>query len=516
MPGLDKKILDSIDHNRAIKRVELDIRTDFILAPHYNAIFVNAGDELWAKIYELLRSGNYCPELPLTISVPKERGFTRPGSILQPIDRLIYQALIDLVVPNLENQLDRGRAFSNEPSADENLMFEPAHQSWEKLQKKIMELCSSIGFIVKADVANYFERIPQHHLINLINAAGCTPEVVNLLEEILLAFRGRDSFGIIQGVFPSDILGNFFLSDFDAFCELNDIPSARYVDDFYLRFESAIDAQKGLINLIERLRLNGLHLNEFKSGIKHSEDVIREETEIDKLFTEAKDEVESEFMDFIYGYGFNAAWELDEYYEEPDEDYIQLEAVNRLYNSIDEYPDQADKIEKFCLPLLRASKSDIAISPVLQNLTEKPYLTRLYQAYLSKFTPENKELASELQKYFKNPNLVTDFQRMYLLGALMNASTIDRSTVNTVLHWLKSSGFSQELRGISAIFAAKHGTPQQKRTVRLEYESESSLYVRASILYASRYFTSAEKRTCIKAWGGHNIINALISQSMKK
>jgi len=46
MPGLDKKILDMIDPNKVIDRIKIDIRTDFILAPHYNAIFINTGKEL--------------------------------------------------------------------------------------------------------------------------------------------------------------------------------------------------------------------------------------------------------------------------------------------------------------------------------------------------------------------------------------------------------------------------------------------------------------------------------------
>ena len=61
MPGLDKKIIDLIDPIKVIDRVKIDVRTDFILAPHYNAIFINAGAELWARVYELLRSGQYQP-----------------------------------------------------------------------------------------------------------------------------------------------------------------------------------------------------------------------------------------------------------------------------------------------------------------------------------------------------------------------------------------------------------------------------------------------------------------------
>lgn len=514
MPGLDRKILDTIDPVRVNDRVKIDLRTDFILAPHYNAIFVNAGQEVWARVQELLRSGNYQPELPHTISVPKERGFTRPGSILSPLDRFIYQALIDNASPALEQQLDRTRTFSHVLVQDNGGMFEPAHESWETFQGKIAELCETDGYIVKADIANYFERIPQHHLINLMSAAKCAPEVVNLMEEMLLAFQERDSFGIVQGVFPSDVLGNFFLSDFDAYCDLHGIPSARYVDDIYLHFATEVEAKKGLIELIERLRQNGLHLNEYKSGIRTSHEVFREETEVDELFDEAREEVRDELVGGVTsGYGFTAEWELDEL-DEPEEADIQLAATERLYGAIEQYPEQSDKIEKFCLPLLRAAGSDSAVDAVLRGLISKPYLTRLHHAYLSRFVGENLELVKSLEELAQGPELVTDYQRMYILGALFNGRNITRNTVNMAQHWLENPRIAKEARAMAAIFSAKHGNPNQKRAVRLAYENEPSAYVRGAILYASRYFPVAEKKTCKKAWGAHNIVNSLIAQAM--
>ena len=104
---------------------------------------------------------------------------------------------------------------------------------------------------------------------------------------------------------------------------------------------------------------------------------------------------------------------------------------------------------------------------------------------------------------------------MYVLGALMGAAKIDKSTVNAALRLLAQSSVSHEVRALAAIFAARHGTPQQRRTVRLSYEKETSAYVRAAILYASRHFTGTEQKICIKAWGGHNITNALIGHALR-
>jgi len=519
MPGLDRRIIAQIDHEGVIAHVKADIRSDFILAPHYNAIFNRAGDDLWEQLSQQLRAGTYQPDLPITMSVPKERFFTRPGSILRPADRLLYQVLVDHVMDSLEESLDRTRSFSHVPSDEEGQMFEPNHESWERFQARVAEICDRSEFILKADISNYFERLPQHHLVNLMVAGGCAPEVVRLLEEMLLAFRERNSFGIVQGVYPSDALGNFFLSDFDAYCELADILSARYVDDIYMGFPSEAEARKGLANLIETLRKDGLHLNEYKSKIMPAGEVIDEETAIDRLFDEIREEIEDdETYERASPYGFEVEWEDDEDDEEEvegedEDDDLENAAVERLVENIGDYPNQEDQIEKFCLPILRSAQSDSAVDHVLENLREKPHQTRLYFSYISTFVRTNQDVVGALEELVAD-DTVSDYQRMFLLAALLRATAVTRATVNTALQWLQNRTVAKETRAMAAIFAAKHGAPQQKRTVRTSYEDEPSDYVRSAILFSSKYLTAVEKNTCKRAWGGHNAINTLIAQTI--
>ena len=525
MPGLDRSVLDKVDSDLAIARIRRDIRTDFILAPHFNAIFLKAADELWARTHEQLSSGKYAPEPVLTVAVPKVRNFTRPGSILSPIDRLVYQALADLVAPTIEAQLDRSRTFSHvvAQTGSEVHLFEPEHRCWDRFQTALRKLASKVGYFVKADIANYFERIPQHHLINLMIASGCIPEAVHLLEEILLAFQERNSFGIIQGVFPSDLLGNFYLSDIDAYCEMHGIQSLRFVDDLYLRFDSLADARRGLIRVIDRLRQEGLHLNEYKSGIRAAQLVVREETELDRLFSQTIKEIREErksqnsAAEVVTGYGFSVGWEFDGDHEDDsgDDDDITINAIERLYESLDDHTGQADKIDRFCLPFLRAAGSDIAVQRALTGITERPHLSRLYLSYVSRFVTGDSAVTKKLERLIESPMVVMDYQRMYILGALMGSAKIDRNTVNIALRLLSESNVAQEVRALAAVFAARHGTPQQRRTVRLSYEKEASGYVRAAILYASRHFTATERKICAKAWGGHNTTNALISNALR-
>ncbi|WP_420563782.1 reverse transcriptase domain-containing protein [Thalassobaculum sp.] len=515
MPGLDRSIIRAIDHDSVIAHLKSDIRSDFILAPHYNAVINRSGDDLWEQLKQQLAAGTYQPELPVTMSVPKERFFTRPGSILRPADRFLYQALVDHVMDELEESLDRQRSFSHIPSDDEGQMFEPNHVSWEHFQDRIAEICDHSSFILKADISHYFERLPQHHLVNLMTAAGCVPEVVNLLEEMMLAFRERNSFGIIQGVYPSDALGNFFLSDFDAYCELVGILSARYVDDIYMGFASESEARQGLAELIETLRKDGLHLNEYKSRILRAEDVIQEETAIDRLFDEIRGEVEDdEAYRRASPYAFEVEWEEHEESEDGEtESEIGNAAVERLMENIGHYPDHEDQIERFCLPILRSAASDSAVEYVLERLKEKPHLTRLYFSYISTFVRANVDVVEALEGLVADET-VSDYQRMFLLAVLIQARTVERSTINTAIQWLHNPRVAKETRAMAAIFAAKHGVAVQKRAVRTSYEGEQSEYVRSAILYASRYLSLAEKKTCKRAWGGHNSINTMIAKAI--
>jgi len=401
-------------------------------------------------------------------------------------------------------------------------MFEPEHLCWDRLQCSLEKLATNGGYFVKADIANYFERIPQHHLINLLIASGCRTEVARLLEEMLLAFQERDSFGIIQGVFPSDLLGNFYLSDIDAYCEIHGIPSARFVDDLYLQYDSLPEARRGLIHLIDQLRREGLHLNEFKSGIRPADQLIKDETGLDRLFSATLDKIKEERKEteeFVGGYGFIVGWELEadeeEVEEEDKNEELRNAAVHRLYESIGIYPDQAEKIEKFCLPFLRVAGSDIAIERSIEGIVKRPHLARFYLAYLSRFVPDDTTVRNRLGELLESSAVVSDSQRMYLLGALVRAKSIEKDTINAALRMLSELKVGQEVRALAAIFAAKYGTPQQRRTVRLSYEGEPSPYVRAAILYASRHFTASERKICTKAWGAHNTTNALIAHALR-
>lgn len=290
MPGLDREVVNEIDWERAVQNILLDARSDFILSPHFDLIYNRASQNLIEKTIQNLRSGTYQPRLPITFSVPKSNFLTRPGSILEPQDRLVHQALLEQSLPRIEENLDRWRTYSHVPNGA-NALFQPSHQGWDAFQARVRSISNEHPFVLRADIANYFETLPQHAVINLLNASGVRGEVVNLLEEQLLAFQERRSTGIIQGIYPSDILGNFYLSDFDADCEMHGLASARYVDDIYVGFNEQSDARRELVRLNARLRSNGLFFNSSKTSIITGDNVHEEEGELEQLFDAARGEI---------------------------------------------------------------------------------------------------------------------------------------------------------------------------------------------------------------------------------
>lgn len=522
MAGLDSKVIQKLNHELSLKRIKNDVQSDFIYAPHFNAIFSLAGDELWERLTSKLKSGTYEPVLPITLEVPKLSGFSRPGSILWPFERLIYQVSVDEIAPIAEATLNRDQVFSyalleNDPHG---FMFESASDCFTSFKEKVVEYCQAGKYthVLKADVASFFERLYQHVLINLLSATGCNNYVVSFLDKFISLLTQKDSHGIIQGVFPSDFLGNFYLCALDAEHQLNGIPFVRYVDDIYMFFESEKDLDIHKISLSSWLRRDGLNLNEAKTKTFQVEDLVREETEVEKMFEEAKEEAWSELSreDF---YSSTISWDFlfeEESEEEIDEEDIELEATKKLFDLQEVNNDTKNKIVKFCLSIFTATKDEYAIEYVLENFPAAKHMAQPYARYLNKFVDTNPDMAKPVEALLCDRTVYYEYQHMWLYASLMGASKVSPESVDFSIGQMRNAKLSEALRATCAVFVGKFGNATQRRILRTHYPQEPSAYVRSAILHSSRHFPKNEKDTCYTAWSGHNEVNSLIVSALKK
>jgi hypothetical protein len=299
--------------------------SDFV-THHIGFIYRKAGEDLINIVKRELKDGQYKPDLPLTIEVPKSHrmrvsvhpprpgpAYSRPGSILLPKDRVFYQLLSDKAVPIIQAKTDRSRSFSHwVEDNDSPNMFKPTRACWGELQKALAKHSKNKEnkYVVKIDVANFFGSLNQHTLINVLADSGYPARFLSRLEAVLTAYTGeRSSRGIIQGIYPSDLLGNFYMEPIDRFLADQDIPSARYVDDMYI-FLKSVDASERLMRqLIPELRSYDLVLNEAKSVIMPKAALNTEEPDLEALLTRQwKFQIKSK-MKILTQIQFQSEWE---------------------------------------------------------------------------------------------------------------------------------------------------------------------------------------------------------------
>jgi hypothetical protein len=516
--GLDHDKVDALDLTKALRRIHKDIQTDFIYAPHFSVIFSSASTELSDRLLNALRSGNYNPSLPISLEVPKASGFTRPGSILMPADRLAYQALVDAIAPEAEKEIDRAHVFSNRLLKDdpEGFMFEAATPSYDSFREAIGKQGKrkNIGYALRADVASYFERLYLHRLVNSLYSAECDSRVVSCLEKLLIQLNQMDSHGICQGLLPSDFLGNFYLVSIDANHRIRRIPFVRYVDDIYAFFETKEQAEYHKLTLGTWLRKDGLGLNEMKTRVYAVDSLIREETEIDRMLADATEEVEEALRrgDF---YQTTMSWDDESSTEETDEEEIDLEATRVLFDQDDVSEGTREKIEKFCIRAFIAAKDSKAVERVLVDFQSKPHLAQIYSRYLREFTAQDPSIMKAVERLIASGELQYEFQLMWLYAMSMSSSRLSRKAVDQALAILIDARFGECLRATAAVAAGKFGIAQQRKVLEDHYQREPSAYVRAAILYSAHHFPSAERNNFFRAWGGHSEVNSLIVRAIK-
>jgi len=134
MLGLEKKLMNKFDFNKSIERIKSDSKSDFIFAPHLDVIYDFGSQILIDNLKGKLVNRNFeCSPL-ITLDIPKKSRLSRPGTILLPSDRLLYQSLVDYMMYKIELNIDRKHVFSH-VYIDSPDMFENSAESYNKFRE---------------------------------------------------------------------------------------------------------------------------------------------------------------------------------------------------------------------------------------------------------------------------------------------------------------------------------------------------------------------------------------------
>jgi hypothetical protein len=222
----------------------------------------------------------YQPNTPMVMFAPKSRATVRPVWLLHPIDIVIYSALTLIVKDALEAEripLRRRRVFSFRANAAQNRFYAAQPTFRDFLNTSRAKAVRTVTQIVAiADIADFYPRIYQHRLQNVIEASARSPreeEVARVLvAKFLSNIGGKNSYGIPIGPFASRLLAEGVLIDVDAALLSDGADFIRWVDDYTIFCKTEIEAQRLIFRLSEHLfRNHGLTLSAIKTKILPTE-----------------------------------------------------------------------------------------------------------------------------------------------------------------------------------------------------------------------------------------------------
>lgn len=194
---------------------------------------------------------NFQPKSPFISLAPKPNGNYRIVHQLDPIDSLIYASLIREVCEVVESYRipeseDIACSYRIKPDM-EGSFFQKNDDGWQKFKSKSEELAIKYkgGFVIVADITDFYNQIYTHRICGLIEEAGqgAHDDLSVVLEKFILGLNKKTSRGIPVGPAPSIIISELIMADIDRKIKNYTNDFVRYVDDIriYLKFrENAV------------------------------------------------------------------------------------------------------------------------------------------------------------------------------------------------------------------------------------------------------------------------------------
>lgn len=484
----------------AWKRVRPDRKTDFVIGDFEYAIYHQGHEDLLALLADrVAREGkDYQPQPMRVIRVPKGGHTTRPGAVPAIDDRIYYQSLVDEIADTVEDQLvppSDGVLHSYRYAGDREAadMFSREDASFTTFNRRTREIAKSHKFLIVTDVASFYERIYHHELENTLRGLGASVEDVERVMALLRKWQKGISYGIPQGIWPSDYLGNLYLDPVDKFMSRAGYAYCRYVDDIRIGARSRVDADRTLVLLEERLASIGLTLSSAKTHIVPSADVDDVLFPYKPRFNAIFEELRAIFDDILVDLFPNSA--DDPYWEPSDEEIaatnvqIESQSIRQLLEeqlALDE-PDPS--VLRYCLRKARSFSDAAPLDEVLKNLNKLVLVTQQVVPYLLRMAKvsHTKKIRRRVAAFVVKDEAIYDWQLMWYLECLRRIGDLDPETVAAVRGLLLShpSRLHDGVAVQAYLLVGRHGDDTDRWWMTEQYDREAP-WVQRAILFAIR------------------------------
>lgn len=502
--------------NIAWNRIKRDRKSDFIIGDFEYTVYDSYSDELLVKILERYsrEKDNYIPEELRIIRVPKEFHTSRPGTVPEIDDRIVFQYLIDELADQIESNLipiEQGVVHSYRYVGDREApeMFRPVHDAFPAFRDKNDDACATHNYLVITDISAYFERIYRSELRDLIEGLGASRELVISIFNLLKKLQKGSPFGIPQGIWPSDYIGNIYLDPVDKYMIRAGYNYFRYMDDIRVGADDYLEAQKILLILEEQLYKYGLNLNAKKTRILLSNEVDDYLNPYKRRYEEIFADVaqDTTFFDILYG-------DPAEHTEE-----ITLNTIEQLFleELSVELPDK--RIMKYCLNHFRSCADADVLQEVMENMNKLVVVTPQVVNYLvsiSEVGDFEMEIVEHVSSYIEGEESCYEWQLMWLLQCLDRIGTVNPESLASIRLLLMRIERIHKAVAVNAILLlGKHGDHEQQAFLMELYDRTQSQWVRRAILFAMERIPRSRRNSFYGNARGHDVLTDKVVDYVK-
>lgn len=211
-----------------------------------------------------LREGQYQVSAILGVEIPKANGKKRLLGIPTVVDRLVQQAIHQVLQPIFETDFQT-----------HSYGFRPGRNAHQAVKQSLQNINEGYQDIVDIDLKSFFDEVEHHILLELIYKRVKCPLTLKLIRGFLRApiqINGqlhKRRKGVPQGSPLSPLLSNILLNELDKELEKRGHRYVRYADDFSIYVKSKAAARRVGNSIFRFLRDKlKLPINRDKSGMR--------------------------------------------------------------------------------------------------------------------------------------------------------------------------------------------------------------------------------------------------------
>ena len=262
MSELMEKILSRDNMFEALKRVKANKGVGGI-----DGISVEEIDqylrENWVDIRDKIRRRKYRPQPVRRVEIPKPNGGVRNLGIPTVVDRVIEQAITQVLTPIAEPHF-----------SEYSYGFRPKRRAQQAITKLLEYFNDGYTYIVDIDLEKFFDNVPQDKLMSLVHKLINDPDTESLIRKYLNAgvmIKGEYEEtlkGTPQGGNLSPLLSNIMLNELDKELEARNLHFVRYADDCVIAVRSSAAANRVMATITKLIEKKlGLKVNATKTKV---------------------------------------------------------------------------------------------------------------------------------------------------------------------------------------------------------------------------------------------------------